>query len=227
MSAAQAGPDPPADDPVITLHRPACLQRRAPRRIFVSVGAGQCPRVTGRGVRLTAGQTVRIRVFPPAGEPGRGPAAVEVTPDSALQPVIGLTRVGEGEVRYHAEFRAQLHSTIPEFIRNKVPLPCRGELVVAIKDERFDPLKVTLPFVIWPSLRTLLVSGLLTVTLAFVVPQLMNRVGSDRDLGAAAWGLATDSQFWFRTAALTVAATFALHLLGSLLVFTGLVGEDG
>jgi len=108
-----------------------------------------------------------------------------------------------------------------------VPLPCRGELVVAIKDERFDPLKVTLPFVIWPSLRTLLVSGLLTVTLAFVVPQLMNRVGSDRDLGAAAWGLATDSQFWFRTAALTVAATFALHLLGSLLVFTGLVGEDG
>ena len=128
---------------------------------------------------------------------------------------------------YRAEFRGRLHSAVPEFIRNKIPLPCRGELIVVVKNQKDEPVRVPVPFLIWPSFKTVIVSGLLTVILTYVLPQLMSRAGGAGDPAAAAWELISDPLFLVRVAGFTAAATVGLHVLGSLLVLTGLVGEDG
>lgn len=212
---------------VLPVGHPQCLQRRAPLRIELTDAAGRCPTITRRGVLVPAGSRLRVRIVPPRVTDPGPPAKVSVAPDLTLQTVVALTSSGQGAtLAYHAEFRGQLSSSLPQFIRDRVPLPCRGELVVAVDDGRFDPLRLVIPILVWPSLRTLLATGLFAVAVFYLAPLLTAQVARTGDPFLATWGLVTDPGVLGRAVAFTSLAVVAFRVLCSLVVFFGLSGDE-
>src|SRR5688572_30745939 len=97
--------------------------------------------------------------------------------------------------------------------------------MVAVEEGKFEPVRVTVPFLIWPSVKTLFVSGLLAVGLSSVLPTVLGQVGSSADPAAECRDLRTEIGFLTRTFGINTATTVGVDLLGSLLIDTGLVDE--
>ena len=228
MTGSPPQPGGDANRPALSLGHPPSLCRRAPAKVELSDAHGRGLTVTRRGVHLTAGRRLRVKVTPPKGDGADGwEGRVTAAPDQTLETVGRLSKVGEGpSATYHGEFRGRLSNNLPQFIRDRVPLPCRGELVVTVEDGKHDPVRVVVPVIVWPSTKTLLLSGFFAVTLLYAGPQFLAQFGrAGGDPIPSAVTLLSDPRFVGWWSGLTVTAAFAFHLLGAILVFIGMAGE--
>jgi hypothetical protein len=106
--------------------------------------------MTRRRVHLRAGRALVVKVVP------QNPAThVRITAEKPLGIVAPVSRVEDGAVpTYHAEYTGRSRLRV-------LPLPTTRKLHVSLADGLPNPIRVTIPVTIWPSVWTLVLWWLL------------------------------------------------------------------
>lgn len=127
----------------VAMSDPPSLRRRAPSRIYLTLGSGQAVDISRQCVHLRAGQKLKIQVVLQNLD-----AQVEINGEEPLLVLVPRCRIisGPGVVHYHAEFIGRS--------RFRNPFPRTGRLHISLGDGLPDPYLVTIPVTIRPSLWT-------------------------------------------------------------------------
>ncbi len=182
---------------------PPCLRRRAPARLDLSLRSGRCPDMGGRRVHVRAGRTLIVQVLPQSAS-----AHVDITAEEPLRMIVPVSRVESGPVpSYHAEY-------VGRSLFRVIPLPTTGKLHISLADGFPNPLRVTIPVTVWPSLLTMMLWWLLA-SLSIVGVRWQSMVAHSRspwDVFPQVW---SDVPFLLGLLALGVVVVVLLRVVGS------------